>query len=312
MGFLDNSGDIILDAVLTDLGRKRLAQGNFRISKFALGDEEIDYSQYDINHPSGSAYFDLEILQTPILESFTNNSSTMKSFLVTYANSDLLYLPVLDLNETVGASLNTTTKSFLLSTTNLTRTTEVLASANDRSTGLLFGDTSIGVDTRHIVLDQVLTSEGSDQDSRMPADLIENEYTVYVDYRLLRVTNATTSKTQVSTAFVDDDYIAAYQISGEDFLYEVDIPAGDSISDTEIRGQVGPRLKLALDTSNDLRNSDLLFNRVGTSGASLADLGLTSGGGVSSTYRYIDTIVTVEGNKNGFSIDIPVRIFKKQ
>jgi len=92
----------------------------------------------------------------------------------------------------------------------------------------------------------------------------------------------------------------------------VDIPAGDSISNTEIRGQVGPRLKLALDTSNDLRNSDLLFNRVGTSGASLADLGLTSGGGVSSTYRYIDTIVTVEGNKNGFSIDIPVRIFKKQ
>jgi len=312
MGFLDNSGDIILDAVLTDLGRKRLAQGNFRISKFALGDEEIDYSQYDINHPSGSAYFDLEILQTPILESFTNNSSTMKSFLVTYANSDILYLPVLDLNETVGASLNTTTKSFLLSATNTTRTTEVLASANDRSTGLLFGDTSIGVDTRHIVLDQVLTSEGSDQDSFMPADLIENEYTVYVDYRLLRVTNATTSKTQVSTAFVDDDYIAAYQISGEDFLYEVDIPAGDSISNTEIRGQVGPRLKLALDTSNDLRNSDLLFNRVGTSGASLADLGLTSGGGVSSTYRYIDTIVTVEGNKNGFSIDIPVRIFKKQ
>ena len=39
MGFLDNSGDIILDAVLTDLGRKRLAEGNgrFNISKFALG-----------------------------------------------------------------------------------------------------------------------------------------------------------------------------------------------------------------------------------------------------------------------------------
>ena len=33
MAFLDNSGDIILDAVLTDLGRKRLAQGNFKISK---------------------------------------------------------------------------------------------------------------------------------------------------------------------------------------------------------------------------------------------------------------------------------------
>ena len=44
MGFLDNSGDIILDAVLTDLGRKRLAEGNgtFKVSKFALSDDEID------------------------------------------------------------------------------------------------------------------------------------------------------------------------------------------------------------------------------------------------------------------------------
>ena len=42
MAFLDNSGDIILDAVLTDLGRKRLAEGNFRITQFALGDDEID------------------------------------------------------------------------------------------------------------------------------------------------------------------------------------------------------------------------------------------------------------------------------
>jgi len=39
MAFLDNSGDIILDAVLTDLGRERLARGTFAISKFALGDE---------------------------------------------------------------------------------------------------------------------------------------------------------------------------------------------------------------------------------------------------------------------------------
>ena len=49
MAFLDNSGDIILDAVLTDEGRRRLAMGDgsFRITKFALGDDEIDYSLYD-------------------------------------------------------------------------------------------------------------------------------------------------------------------------------------------------------------------------------------------------------------------------
>ena len=59
MAFLDNSGDIILDAVLTDAGRQRMAQGNFRIVKFALGDEEINYNAFNSDHPSGSAFYDL-------------------------------------------------------------------------------------------------------------------------------------------------------------------------------------------------------------------------------------------------------------
>ena len=106
MGFLDNSGDIILDVVLTDHGRMLLAKGDgsFQITKFALSDEEIDYSLYDDTHSSGSAYYDLEILQTPILEAFTNNSSTMKTRLQTYTNMELLFLPVLRLNE--GVSIN--------------------------------------------------------------------------------------------------------------------------------------------------------------------------------------------------------------
>ena len=65
MAFLDNSGDIILDAVLTDHGRKLLAKGDgsFQITKFALGDEEINYGLYNATHSSGSAFYDVEILQ---------------------------------------------------------------------------------------------------------------------------------------------------------------------------------------------------------------------------------------------------------
>ena len=99
MGFLDNSGDIILDAVLTDTGRMRLASGDgsFKIVKFALGDDEIDYSLYDKTNPNGSAYYDLNILQSPILEAFTNNMSSMKSKLLSIKNQQLLYLPVVKL-----------------------------------------------------------------------------------------------------------------------------------------------------------------------------------------------------------------------
>ena len=81
MGFLDNSGDIILDAVLTDHGRKVLSRGDgsFQIVKFAVGDEEIDYALYDSTNTNGSAYYDIEILQTPILEAFTDNAISMKS-----------------------------------------------------------------------------------------------------------------------------------------------------------------------------------------------------------------------------------------
>ena len=63
MAFLDNSGDIILDAVLTDEGRRKLAEGNgsFNITKFALGDDEVDYGLYNANHTSGSAYYDLQL-----------------------------------------------------------------------------------------------------------------------------------------------------------------------------------------------------------------------------------------------------------
>ncbi len=100
MAFLDNSGDIILDAVLTDEGRRRLAEGKgtFRITKFALGDDEIDYGLY--NKTAVTTEADLQILETPIFEAFTNNGSSMKSKIITINNPNLLYLPVIKLNTT--------------------------------------------------------------------------------------------------------------------------------------------------------------------------------------------------------------------
>jgi hypothetical protein len=99
MAFLDNSGDIILDAVLTETGRRRMAQGNFKIVKFALGDDEIDYSLYNKNHASGSAYYDLEILQTPIFEAFTQINAGINYGLLPTTATDLLYLPTMKVNE---------------------------------------------------------------------------------------------------------------------------------------------------------------------------------------------------------------------
>ena len=77
MAFQNNSGDIILDVVLTDEGRRRLAlgDGSFEVTQFALGDDEINYALFDLT--AQTALQDLSILETAILESFTNNSSMM-------------------------------------------------------------------------------------------------------------------------------------------------------------------------------------------------------------------------------------------
>lgn len=107
MAFLDNSGDIILDAVLTDLGRKRMAEGNFRITQFSLGDDEIDYGLFNKDHPSGSAYYDLEILQTPVFEAFTRTNANINYGLLSYnGRDDLLYLPTIKLNQLRPAAAN--------------------------------------------------------------------------------------------------------------------------------------------------------------------------------------------------------------
>ena len=61
MGFLDNSS-ITVDAILTTRGREILSRGgNFDVTKFALSDEEIDYTMYDSTHPDGNSSFGLMI-----------------------------------------------------------------------------------------------------------------------------------------------------------------------------------------------------------------------------------------------------------
>ncbi len=84
MGYLNNS-TIIVDAVLTKKGREALARqnGSFKITQFALGDDEIDYTLYNENHPNGSAYSGEAIENMPLLEAIPDDQAILKSKLVT-------------------------------------------------------------------------------------------------------------------------------------------------------------------------------------------------------------------------------------
>ena len=113
MGYLNNTV-ITVDAILTKKGREALARndGSFRITQFALSDDEIDYTLYNPNHPSGSAFYGEAIEGMPLLEAFPDDQQIMKYKLATLPRGTAK-LPILNLGYDAitlkqGASLSIT------------------------------------------------------------------------------------------------------------------------------------------------------------------------------------------------------------
>ena len=98
MGFLDHStNNIILDAVLTDKGREFLSRndGSFSIDKFALGDDEVNYT---IIKKYGRTVGKEKIEKnTPIFESLTDQTQSQKYKLVSNSNPNLVKMPTYDI-----------------------------------------------------------------------------------------------------------------------------------------------------------------------------------------------------------------------
>ena len=110
MSFLDNCGTIVIDAILTDLGRKRMSQGNFQIKKFALGDDEIDYKLFQ-KASIGEDYLDdnshnmdRPILSQSCFEALNNSSAVIDYGLTSFERNDILYLPTLKINYSGSAA----------------------------------------------------------------------------------------------------------------------------------------------------------------------------------------------------------------
>jgi hypothetical protein len=317
MAFLDNSGDIILDAVLTDEGRKRLAKGSFTITKFAFGDDEINYGLYDPNHASGSAYYDLEILQTPVFEAFTNNASSMKSKVLSITNLELLYLPVIKLN-TVAPNLERVSATFgkdtfiLLADNN---TQEALTAAGsyspDTASGVLEGMAdSVSSAIKNIVVDQGLDTTAIDFSTPLDFTLRETSYTLELDGRLFGLTGPG-SDTFLDVSATDDDGIDTYIFSADDgselVVSNTDTTFAGGSKGQTIAGPRGTRLEFSLKAKMDLANSDYYFNEFGSTDAGAVTIAGASITGV----RFIDTFVNIYGVTTGYNLQIPIRIVKK-
>jgi len=301
MAFLDNSGDIILDAVLTDTGRLRLAKGDgsFNITKFALGDDEINYELYDKNNASGSAYYDIEILQTPVLEAFTNNTSLLKSKLLSISRTNLLYLPEIRNNATEGVPANETNNIVSVAVDEATVTS--LEVSNVLPAGIINGfelDQN-NADTRRLLFDQGIVSNalGDTGKVALDADLVETQYIIEIDNRLGYL--ADPDGNQATPSFVDDDNIASYFLSlttNSEYFSDSTLTSSDVLA-----GPAGYRLRLLVGASTNLNSSTYLFTQLGS----------TSTIGSTNLY-HIDTTIRVTGATTGFRVDIPIRFLKQQ
>jgi hypothetical protein len=151
MGYLNNNV-VTVDAILTTKGRELLAKGDgsFTITQFALGDDEIDYTLYNPNHPSGSAFYGQAIENLPLIEAIPNEMQSMKYKLVTLPRGTAK-MPVLDVGYTAitlrqGASLAITPQTLnYLGDNQLFESSGYTATIGDIRTMAEF--TATGIDT---------------------------------------------------------------------------------------------------------------------------------------------------------------------
>jgi hypothetical protein len=307
MAFLDNSGDIILDAVLTDTGRLRLAKGDgsFRITQFAFGDDEINYGLYNKNNPSGSAYYDLEILQTPVLEAFTNNTSVLKYQLISNNRTDLLFLPVAKLN-TEKNKFPVGFSSYFVVSNDATYT--AVASVLQGIVDGINDPTNNG--SIKIEIDQGLDSNQAPNRNQNLEDLdrtlYESQYSIELNYNLLRLR---IGNQLLEPTSIDDDGFAVYVLDqniNDTAITKLKPFNTNNVNEdnTILNGTVGSRLSFNLLCSTQVQIGTEIFTRLG------GQFDASSIGQLSLTTYYIDTAVTVRGLTTGVSTTVPLKIVK--
>ncbi len=328
MAFLDNSGDIILDAVLTETGRKKMSNGRFRITKFAFGDDEINYELYNKNHASGSAYYDLEILQTPVFEASTGDNASINYGLLSLSNNNLLYMPTIKRNELHSVCAKTVSNVYHLAIADGVTAPALITAFGGISGGgqqkvLKSGDTAgsavcleTGLDTSEI------SGTPSNRTTYIVANgLAESSFSVSVDRRFLSAVLGPAGGTVFNNSGVSGEARVLVRLGSspattKDRQYrnnniarvqavnnEVYKRLTDSTADTATSVIAGPRGSFtALNFQSKVLTADD-FSRYGKTGQSVA--------GAAGTYRYIDTTVRVQGS-TGILEQLPIRIIQKE
>ena len=147
-----SSTSVVVDAILTKKGRELLSRndGSFQITQFSLSDDEIDYTLYNPNHPSGSAFYGEAIEAMPIIQAYPDDQEIMKYKLITLPRGTAK-IPVLSVGYSSitlkqGSSLSITpqTLNYLGATSTFEASGYVATIADVRTTATFNG---VGINT---------------------------------------------------------------------------------------------------------------------------------------------------------------------
>jgi len=186
MAFKKTSGTIVVDATLTERGREKMAKGEFLISKFALGDDEINYELYN-----KTVKFDEDVLQAPeilpLLEAFSNRSANIHYGPTTHITQRLIYLPELAINNKLTFCPDLRDDVFYISVNE--ETTEKLNLIFDNS--LRFLETNVSDKSKIVIESGLRTKEAGPPNAAnrdvylLATGLLDQYMYIMCDYRFI-------------------------------------------------------------------------------------------------------------------------------
>jgi len=204
MGFLDHStNNIIVDAVLTDIGRLRLSQNDssFQIVKFAFGDDEVDYS---IIKKFGLTVGREKIEKnTPIFEAQTHSMHALKYKLVSQSNQAAQFVPIL---------INTADSSGLSDVQLSEDSDSIIANRSEITTSdaLVVVNTNRGGTPNRASIS--LKQDAGGSPDLIPLDLRESVFMIKASNRFLQVLGS--QNQQLPLAYLSErDQVGAYRVT---------------------------------------------------------------------------------------------------
>jgi hypothetical protein len=207
MAFLKTSDSIMIKATLTEKGKKLLSRGRFKVAKFALGDDEIDYRMFNAAYKDDDDYKPA-LLKTEIFEALKDTHKNIQFGLNSY-DSGVLYLSLEELEEIEPYKHAFIEYLPVLRTNNKTsysptlRNDRYYVSVNDETTKIINENIpsfkflqSNDLDISKIVVESGIVNSGSDEEGLTPTRenrekmiikkfLLDKDFLVYADNRFV-------------------------------------------------------------------------------------------------------------------------------